>query len=380
MTIYFDNAATTQLAPELLDSIPELSTKFFANPSSMHSSGRQSRKALELARTKIAKFINAEVEEIIFTSNATEANNSVFKSLNYDLIITSPSEHVSVIEPAKDSGKPIIWLNLNQEGFIDLTELNSHLEANRDKTVLLSLMHGNNEIGTLQDISAIGKLKAKFPNVIFHSDCVQTFTKHSIDVKASNLDLISVSAHKVHAPKGVGFLYCNAKLHEELKTKPLIKGSSQEFKLRGGTENLIGILLFAQALDLKSISKTKELHEYFLTKLKSIPEIILNGPQDLNKRVLGNLNISLLDSKFKREEILLQLDLRGIAVATGSACTNINGGAEIQISYVLRACRINDEIASRAIRVSLSHYNTKEEIDYFFTKVPELLSPSLKAI
>jgi cysteine desulfurase len=233
-------------------------------------------------------------------------------------------------------------------------------------------MHGNNEIGTLQDIEAIGKLKAQFSNVIFHSDCVQTFAKHPVDVKLCNLDLISVSAHKIHAPKGVGFLYFSSKLKDQLALQPLIKGSSQEFKLRGGTENLIGIVLFAKALELKTNSKTKELQEYFLTKMKNYPGLVLNGPADLTKRVLGNINLSLVNSKFNREEILLQLDLRSIAVATGSACTSTNGAPEIQISYVLRACQIADAMASKAIRISLSQYNTRGELDYFFAKAGEI--------
>ncbi len=372
MSIYFDNAATTALAPELIELMSELNTSLYANPSSMHSLGAKSRKALDTARKQIANFINARPEEIIFTSNATEANNSVFKSLDYDLIITSPTEHVSVIEPAKETTKPIVWLNVDSEGFIDLAELKTHLENNKDKTILLSIMHGNNEIGTLQDIVAIGKLKAQFPNVIFHSDCVQTFAKHAIDVKASNLDFITVSAHKVHAPKGVGFLYFNIKFKDQLAINPLIKGSSQEFKLRGGTENLIGIVLFAKALEFKDNDKTKELHRYFIDKLKTNPSLIFNGPKDLSKRVLGNINLSLTHSRFQREEILLQLDLKGIAVATGSACTSANGSSIIQISYVLRACHIPDEIASKAIRISLSQYNTKEEIDYFFKTASEI--------
>jgi cysteine desulfurase len=338
----------------------------------VHSQGLKSRKALDTARKQLASFINAEPEEIIFTSNATEANNSVFKSLSYDLIITSPTEHVSVIEPAKATGKPIIWLNIDKEGFIDLEELKTHLIKNTDKTILLSIMHGNNEIGTLQDIVAIGKLKAEFSNVIFHSDCVQTFAKHPIDVKAANIDLVSVSAHKVHAPKGVGFLYFSSTLKDQLLANPLILGSSQEFKLRGGTENLISIVLFAKALELKANSKTKELHQYFIDKLEAHPALVLNGPKDLSKRVLGNINLSLTNSKFQREEILLQLDLRGIAVATGSACTSANGAPDIQISYVLRACKIADEIGEKAIRVSLSQYNTKQEIDYFFSKIGEI--------
>ncbi len=372
MSIYFDNAATTALAPELIGLMSELNTNLYANPSSMHSQGIKSRKALNSARTQIASFINAKPEEVIFTSNATEANNSVFKSLDYDLIITSPTEHVSVIEPAKEIAKPIIWLNVDSEGFIDLVELKTQLETNKDKKILLSIMHGNNEIGTLQDIAAIGKLTAQFSNVIFHSDCVQTFAKHPIDVQACNLDLITVSAHKLHAPKGVGFLYFNSRLKDQLAANPLIKGSSQEFKLRGGTENLIGIVLFAKALELKDNNKTKELHRYFIEKLQSHPSLVLNGPRDLNKRVLGNINLALTHSKFQREEILLQLDLKGIEVATGSACTSANGASIIQISYVLRACRIPDEIASKAIRISLSQYNTKEEIDYFFTVIEKI--------
>ncbi len=373
MHIYFDNAATTPLAPELIKMLQELNFNLYGNPSSMHSLGRSARKAIEAARERIAAYINAEAEEILFTSGATEANNIVFKSINHDLIITSPTEHPSIIDPVKSTRKPVIWLTVDRDGFIDLNELETQLTANSDKTILLSIMHGNNEMGTLQDIVAIGKLKAQFPNVIFHSDCVQTFAKHDIDVKAANLDLISVSAHKIHAPKGTGFLYFSERLRDQLKDNPLIQGSSQESKLRGGTENLTGIVLFAKALELKSSQKTLQLQEYFLTKLKQYPGIVLNGPSDLSKRVLGNINISLTTSQFQREEILLQLDLRGIAVATGSACASNNQVPDIQTSYVLRACRIPEEIASKAIRISLSQYNKKDEIDFFFAKLAELM-------
>lgn len=362
MSIYLDNAATTPLAPELIELINQLNTNLYANPSSLHSAGRAAKKQLNQARKTIAAILKAEPEEIIFTSGATEANNYVFQICDYELIITSPAEHASVLEPAKSSGKNIIWLTLDKEGYINLEELKSKLEENSQRKIMLSLMHGNNEIGTIHDIETIATLKAQYPNVIFHSDCVQSFAKYDIDLSKTPIDLISASAHKIHGPKGVGLLYIRKQVQTD---QALIIGGGQEFSLRSGTENLNGIIAFAKAAQLsrEQSSKLEELHNYLFKQLKQIDGLIINGPQEATKRLLGNMNISLTKLKLNSEELVLQMDLKGIAISSGSACSSNKASASIESSYVLRACRIQDEIAAKAVRISLSRFNTKQEID-----------------
>ncbi|MDD9897707.1 MAG: aminotransferase class V-fold PLP-dependent enzyme, partial [Candidatus Melainabacteria bacterium] len=261
MSIYFDNAATTAMTPEILSLIDELNLSLFGNPSSLHSHGRAARQALNQARQTIASVLNANSEEIIFTSGATEANSFVFAKLNYDLIITSPAEHSSVIEAAKASSKAISWLDLDEQGYINLEQLEELLEENYEQRILLSIMHANNEIGTLQDLEAISELKQKYHNVIWHSDCVQSFAKYPIDVKELSLDLLSASAHKIHGPKGCGLLYIKKQFQPE---QGLIIGGGQEFGLRSGTENIVSIIAMAEASKIlsKKVDSLKTLHNY----------------------------------------------------------------------------------------------------------------------
>ncbi len=381
MSIYFDNAATTPLFPEVIDLLHKLNQELFANPSSIHSQGRKAKKQLERARQDLAEILNAEAEELFFTSGATESNNTIFKLLDYDLIITSPAEHASVIESAKSLAKPILWLTLDKEGFIDLNELEKYLEENSGKRILVSIMHGNNEIGTINDIAAIAKITKKFPDVLFHSDCVQTFTKTEIDLSKLDIDFISASSHKIHGPKGVALLYINKKVQEKfsLQLRPLIIGGSQEKDIRSGTENLVSIIAFALAAKLNSEvqrkSKIKELQENLFAKLNQIENLVINGPKDLNNRVLGNINFSLLNCKLKSEEFVLQLDLKGFAVSSGSACTSnkVAGQSEIESSYVLRACGISEAIATKAIRISLGSMNSEEEVNRFLVAINSIL-------
>jgi cysteine desulfurase len=375
--IYFDNSATTALAAEVIEILIDSFKTTFANPSSVHGLGKSAKKKIEEARTFIANSINAEPSEIFFLSGATEANNTVFKACDYDLIITSPSEHASVIEAAKASRQEIIWLNLDQEGYISLDELESILAQNTGngvreqcpKKILVSIMHANSEIGTIQDLKAIGNLCEKY-KAIFHSDCVQSLGKLDIDVKDSKLALISASAHKLHGPKGLGFIYIANKLQESMIDKALIIGGGQERGFRSGTENVNSIIAFAKALEIsldpKKRKKVKELQKKLWMKLKNLKSVVLNGPQDLKKRLSGNLNLSFMDLKFSSEQLVLQLDLRGICVSSGSACTSNKKNTEdsfIESSYVLRACRIDEDIAKRAIRISLSWMNDEAELE-----------------
>lgn len=373
MTIYLDNAATTPLFPEVVALLNDLNTNLYGNPSSLHSLGRKARKELNKARKYIADSINAEEKEIIFTSGATEANNFVFKALDYDLIITSPSEHPCVLEPAKATALPIIWLNLDSEGFIDIKELEKNLENFKKKKILVSIMHGNNEIGTIQNLEKIGQLKNKYPNFFFHSDCVQTYTKLNIDVKKLQLDCISTSAHKIHGPKGVGFLYMKQNLLDEisLRRKTLLIGGGQENEHRSGTENLTGILAFAEAVRINTEnSEAKnsfiDLWKNSFQTMKELPGAVVHGTQNLNQRVPGNINISFTDCSLNSEELVLQLDLAGIAVSSGSACSSNKSSPSsesgILSSYVLRACKIEDGVAKKAIRISLSQLSKKSEL------------------
>jgi cysteine desulfurase len=381
MAIYLDNAATTALDPQVLEVLLAVSKDYFANPSSLHSLGFKSQALLKSCRKNFAESINVQPGEIIFTSGATESNNAVFEMLDYDLIITSPSEHASVIEPAKASAKPILWLSLDKEGFIDLDELHSLLKQNRSQKVLLSIMHGNNEIGTIQNLEAISELIKNFDNVIFHSDCVQTFSKHHLDFKKLKIDLASFCAHKLHGPKGVGALFISKNIQENnhLKKSAYMLGGSQELGLRSGTENLAGICGFLKAIELAStINHSKNIYELslgFYNQLKANYRLALNGPQDFSKRVIGNLNISFLDSKLKSEELLLQLDLAGICASSGSACTSNKSTAssEILSSYVLRACQVEPMIADRAIRLSLSRFNTTQEMQVALEIITKLV-------
>jgi cysteine desulfurase len=378
--IYFDNSSTTALAAEVIEVLIDSFKDSFANPSSVHGLGRSAKKKIEEARTFIARSINAEPSEIFFLSGATEANNTVFKACDYDLIITSPSEHASVIEPAKASCQEIIWLNLDQEGYISLNELENILAKNSNaengamqrprKKILVSIMHANSEIGTVQDLKAIGNLCEKY-KAIFHSDCVQSLGKLDIDVKNYKLDLIAASAHKLHGPKGLGFIYIANKLQESIIDKALIVGGGQERGFRSGTENSNAIIAFAKALEIslnpEKRNRLKELQKKLWLQLKNLKSVVLNGPQDLERRLSGNLNLSFMDLKFNSEQLVLQLDLRGICVSSGSACTsnkkNTDEDSLIESSYVLRACRIDEDIAKRAIRISLSWMNDEAELE-----------------
>lgn len=382
MSIYLDNAATTPLFPKVIELLDRLNKDLYGNPSSLHSLGRKSKKELKKARQYIASTVKANEEEIVFTASATEANNMVFKSLDYDLIITSPSEHPCVLEPAKATMIPIVWLNLDSEGFIDINELEENLEKFKMKKILVSIMHGNNEIGTVQNLEAIGKLKKKYPNFIFHSDCVQTYGKLDIDVEKFNLDCASASAHKIHGPKGVGFLYMKKQMLDEitLRRKALIIGGGQENENRSGTENLTGIIAFSEAARI-NLEESKEefldLWKDAFKRLKDLPGVVVHGPKDLNRRVPGNINLSFTEITLNSEELVLQLDLAGLAVSSGSACSSNkavpSSEAGILSSYVLRACRIEDEIAKKAIRVSFSRLSKKTELEEFIKIISGIL-------
>ncbi|MHA1386013.1 MAG: cysteine desulfurase family protein [Candidatus Helarchaeota archaeon] len=376
MRVYIDHSATTPVDPEVVKAMLPFFTDKFGNASSLHSYGQEAHEALDNSRKLIADRINADYAELIFTSGGTESDNFALKGVAYALkhkgnhIITSAIEHPAILNSCKaleGEGYKITYLTVDSEGFIDMDQLNQEIT---DKTILVSIMIANNEIGTLQDLEAIGKI-CKDNNVLFHSDAVQGFTKVPIDVRKFNLDLMSITAHKIHGPKGVGALYIKEDLQKENKIKKLIDGGSHEFKFRAGTENVAGIVGFAKAVEI-----AKEEHVKYMTTLRDkminrilneIPDSKLNGPDIKNKgdkRLCNNVNVSF--KYVEGEAMLFRLDMEGIACSTGSACAS--GSSEP--SHVLRAigCTFDEGLAG-ALRFSLGRENTQEEIDYVVEKL-----------
>lgn len=369
--VYLDNAATTMVADEVLKVMLPFFTDKYGNASCLHSWGEEARDALEQARSTIAKKLNASADEIIFTAGGSESNNMAIKGIAYSLkskgnhIITSKFEHHAVLNVCKSlekEGFAITYINIDKDGFVKLDELK---KAITDKTILVSIMHANNEIGTIQDISAIGKI-CKENNIAFHTDAVQSFTKVPIDVKKSNLSLASFSAHKIHGPKGIGALF----IKKGIKLKKLIEGGAQEFNLRAGTENVAGAVGFARASELisnKDIDKMTELRDYFIKEVvKQIPETSLNGS---NKNRLCN-NISFSFHNVEGESVLLALNDTGIAVTTSSACTS----AKLEPSHVLAAIGLKPEDSHGTVRFTISKYTTKEELNYTISALKEIIS------
>lgn len=372
--IYLDNAATTALDAAVLDAMMPYLTEKFGNPSSIYSYGRECRLAIENARKSVAKILNAHPAEIFFTSGGTEASNTAICGAINDLgcrhIITSPIEHhatLHAVENAYARGLATIsYVKLLPDGHVDLENLEELLSKSEDKS-LVTLMHANNEIGNMLDIHAIGEL-CKMYGAIFHSDTVQTVGHFPFDLRNTPVHFITGAGHKFHGPKGVGLLYIN----ENVRIKPFIHGGSQERNMRAGTENLYGIVGFAKALELATENYEKEsayirgLKVYMMEQLKKhIKGIHFNGDV-LGRSLYTVLNVSFPKTE-KSEMLLFNLDINGICVSGGSACTS---GAD-QGSHVIRA--INNNPNQIAVRFSFSKYNTKEEIDTVVAKLQEVL-------
>jgi cysteine desulfurase len=369
MKAYLDNGATTQVAKEVSQAMQMMLTKKFGNPSSLHNLGVEAKEEMEKARAIIAKKINTESSQIIFTSGGTESNNLAIRGIAYqnkekNHIITSAIEHSAVLktcEALEKEGFKVTYLSVDEEGFISLKKLE---EAITPKTMLVTIMHANNEIGTLQDIRSIGKI-CREKNVIFHTDAVQSFTKVLIDVEKDNIDLMSLSAHKIHGPKGIGVLF----IRKGVRPKPLLTGGSHESKMRAGTENTPGIVGFGKAVDLineKDVDKMRKLRDVLIKGLEKIPDTILNGSRG-DKRLASNVNISF--KYVEGESLLYHLDGKGIAVSTGSACSSHS----LSPSHVLIAIGLKPEIAHGSVRLTLSKYTTKEEIDYTIKVLKEVV-------
>lgn len=372
--IYLDNAATTALDKEVLDAMLPYMTSHFGNPSSIYSYGRESRMAIETARKTVARILNAHPGEIFFTSGGTESNNTAIGAAIRDLgckhIISSPVEHHAVLHTVEHYDHEEIvttsFVKLNSIGHVNLQDLEEQLSSHKERC-LVTLMHANNEIGNLLDIDAVGNL-CKSYNAIFHSDCVQTVGHYKMDLRKTPVHFISAAGHKFHGPKGVGILYVN----DNIKIKPFILGGGQERNMRAGTENLYGIVGFAKALEIADANMEKEsagiksLKTYMAGQLeKNIKGVQFNG-DCAGKSLYTVLNVSFPKTE-KSEMLLLSLDMQGICVSGGSACSS---GADVG-SHVIRAISNNPNLVP--VRFSFSKHNTKEEVDIVISKLKELI-------
>lgn len=370
-TIYLDNSATTKVDERAVKEMNKYHSRVYGNASSLHAKGREAKKALENARRVIAESINASPEEIIFTSGGTESNNLALQEIafqaklenNKNHIITTSIEHDSIINVCKfleKYGFKVSYLKVDNEGFIDTKQLENEI---REDTILVSIIHGNNEIGTIQDLERIGRI-CREKGVLFHTDACQSYMKTELDVKKMNLDLASLNAHKLHGPKGVGALY----VRKEVKIKPLLFGGGQERNIRSGTENLPGIAGFAKAVDIYSksdVGKMEKLRDYLIKNLEKIPQTYLNGSR--KNRLCNNVNVRF--KGIEGESVLLRLDSEGVEVSTGSACSS----KSLEPSHVLLAIGVKAEDAHGSIRISLGRENTKQEVDKFLKIIPVIV-------
>jgi cysteine desulfurase len=372
MKVYLDNAATTALDKEVLEAMLPYLTEHFGNPSSIHSFGRKTRAGIETARKNIAKHLNVSPSEISFTSGGTEAVNMAIRCGIQDLelkhAITSKIEHHAVLhtmEAIEQDGKiKLSFVDIDSMGHVDFNHLEKLLSSN-DRT-FVSLMHANNEIGTLMNIKRVGELCEKH-NAVFHSDTTQTMAHYKMDLKSFYVDMVNGAAHKFHGPKGIGFLYLNSRI----KINPLIYGGAQERNMRGGTENLYGIVGLGKAFEVAVRDMEKHhahilgLKLYMIEQLeKNIEGITFNGDAK------GSSLYTVLNAQFpptdNAEMMLFNLDIAGIAASSGSACTSGSN----QGSHVLRG--IKADMARPSIRFSFCKYNTKEEIDFCLSKLKEI--------
>ena len=369
---YFDNAATTQVNQDVIkEMLPYFSIEY-GNPSSLYSIGRRAKRALEEARRKIANIINCKPNEIYFTSCGTESDNLAIKGIAYankekgKHIITSKIEHPAVLNTCKEleeQGYKVTYLDVDQNGIVNVEQLKASIKTD---TILITIIFANNEIGTIQPIEEIGKI-AKENNIIFHTDAVQAMGNLKIDVKKLNINALSMSAHKFYAPKGIGALYVG----EDVNFKQIQNGGHQEKNKRAGTENLAEIVGMSKALELiyknfeNHNNKIKELRDYYIEKIQSnIVDSKLNG--DRINRLPGNANMSF--KNINAEELLFELDEKGICASAGSACSS----GSTSPSHVLTAIGLPPEWANGTLRVTIGMNNTKEEVDYLINALVEL--------
>ena len=373
MDIYLDNSATTKLDKEVLKEMLPYLQENYGNPSSAYRIGRENKAIIEDARKQVAKVLNANTEEIYFTSGGSESDNMALKGVafaNQDKgrhIITSKIEHPAVLDTCKElerHGFEITYINVDKNGIVDLKQLETSI---REDTILISIMFANNEIGTIEPIKNIGRI-AKQYNILFHTDSVQAIGNIKIDVKELGIDLLSLSAHKFYGPKGIGALY----VRDGINFRKYLNGGHQGRNKRAGTENVAGIVGLGKAITLAYNNfedKNKYLYNlrtYLINEIKNnIPDIRING--DIEKRLQGNINISV--NGVEADNILTELDKRGIFISTGSACTT----GSIESSHVLKAIGLSDTEAHSSIRISLGKYNTKDDLKHFSKELKEII-------
>jgi cysteine desulfurase len=371
--IYFDNAATTPVKKEVLEIMLPYFTENFGNPSSVYHLAQVNKKAIDEARETLAKYLGANTNEIFFTSGGTEADNWAIKGIaeaykaKGNHIITSKIEHHAVLhtcEYLEKQGYEVTYLDVDEEGMVNPEDVK---KAIKDSTILISIMYANNEIGTIMPISEIGQI-AKEHQIIFHTDAVQAIGQVKIDVKEQNIDLLSLSAHKINGPKGVGLLY----IKRGIKTAPFIHGGAQERGRRAGTENVPGIVGLAKAMELaydhfeekiKNITALRD--ELIQGLITQIPYCKLNGHK--TQRLSNNVNIGV--EFVEGESLLLLLDMNGIAASSGSACTS----GSLDPSHVLLALGLPHEKAHGSVRFTLAESTTKEQVDYVLEKMPQIV-------
>jgi cysteine desulfurase len=371
--IYLDNAATTPTDKRVLEAMLPCFTEIYGNPSSLHAFGQDARHIMEESRDKIASFIGAKPEEIVFTSGGTESNNSAIKGIAYarrdkgNHIITSNIEHHSILEPCRfleKQGFEVTYLPVDKYGVVDPDEVN---RAITDKTILISIMHANNEIGTIQPIREIGKM-ARDKGVYFHTDTVQTMGHLPVDVNDLNIDSLSASAHKLYGPKGVGILY----VRKGVRISSFMHGGDQEKGRRASTHNVPGIVGFGKAIEIAKEEMVNEMVE--LTSLRDdlikgiltrIDHSFLNGHPNL--RLPNNVNVSI--PYVEGESMLMNLDMEGIACSTGSACSS----SSLEPSHVLSAIGLPHELAHGSLRFTLGRSTTKNNIEYVLEVLPAIV-------
>jgi len=393
LTFYFDNSATTKIKPEVLKEMMPYLTEEYGNPSSLYGIGRSAKKAIDIARDKVANLINCDKNEIYFTGGGTESDNTALKGIAYrakekwnkkfdnkteeiaenntknkikkNHIITSKIEHHAILETCKSLEKEefdITYLDVDKDGMINLQELEN---AIKEETFLISIMFANNEIGTIEPIEKIAKL-AKHKNIIFHTDAVQAIGNVPINVKELGIDMLSLSGHKIHAPKGVGALY----VRKGIEFDSFMKGGHQERNKRAGTENLAGIVGLGKACELAKenmeyhIRHVRGLRDYFIEQIsKNIENIRING--SMEHRLPGNANISFIG--IDSTALLLELDKQGICCSSGSACNS----REATPSHVLTAIGLDSEMEKSTLRFTFGEFNTKTEVEYLIQKIKQ---------
>ncbi|TCP96611.1 cysteine desulfurase [Serpentinicella alkaliphila] len=371
--VYLDYSATTPMKKEVIDEMLPYLTEHFGNPSSIHSFGRESRKAVDNARDQIAKTLGAKSDEIFFTAGGTESDNWAIKGVAYAMkgkgnhIITTKIEHHAVLHTCEELAKEgfeITYLNVDQYGLINLEELKSAIKEN---TILITVMFANNEIGTIQPIKEIGQI-AKEKGIIFHTDAVQAYGNVHINVDQLGLNLVSISSHKIYGPKGIGALY----IRRGTKILPFIHGGAQEKKRRAGTENVASIVGFGKAAELAHESLDGHINRLLALRTKLMDNLLSKIPYSQvnghpTKRLPGNVNISF--EFIEGESLLLSLDMVGIAGSSGSACTS----GSLDPSHVLMAIGLSHEIAHGSLRLTIGDFTTDEEIEYVLEKLPPIV-------